>query len=148
MTFVAKRFAIFLALILCIAGYSTAQNRKVDSLRTMAGGMLEDKKKVRVLLDISRAYWSSEHPELVVKYGEQARDLAEKLDYDSGLAYAYKTIGRGFFDQSLYLEALQHYERSLSIFDSLGDKTGKGNMFSNIGNIYFNQGDETKSLEY
>ena len=50
----------------------------------------------------------------------------------------------GHFTKGDYVKALQNYEYSLAVYDSIGDRKGAANIYSNMGNIYFNKGDDVK----
>jgi adenylate cyclase len=77
----------------------------------------------------------------------QAKDLAEKIKFPNGEAYALKNMGLVNLDQGKYLDALEYYKQSLSIFESINFDPGIANLLGNIGVIYFNQGDDVKALE-
>lgn len=46
------------------------------------------------------------------------------------------------------LKALEYYNRSIKLFEEVGDKKGMATALSNIGVIYGKQGDTKKELEY
>jgi adenylate cyclase len=140
------RYIFSVACLLLYTCRSFAQTSAVDSLKKLVNNAPEDTQKVNLLNDLCKSLWTSEHQEEVIAYGSQAKALAEKLNFKRGLAYAYKNIGRGYFNQSKYLEALQYYENSLAVFDSIGDKSGVANMNTNLGNVYLNKGDDEKAL--
>ncbi len=83
-----------------------------------------------------------------IEFGNQARDLARKINFKKGEALALKYIGIGYFYQGKNIEALDYYQRSLAIFQSTRDTIGISNIENNIGAIYMNQGDDAKALEY
>lgn len=77
----------------------------------------------------------------------EARELAKKVNYPSGLAYSYKNIGIINYYQGDYFKSLENYNQALKIFLSIKDNVGISNMYSNIGVIYYNQADYVKALE-
>ncbi|HKZ65862.1 MAG TPA: adenylate/guanylate cyclase domain-containing protein [Chitinophagaceae bacterium] len=78
----------------------------------------------------------------------QAKELAEKIDFKKGAAYASKNIGLVYLVQAKYIEALQNYEQSLKIFEEIKYDEGIANLLGNIGVIYYYQGDMVKALDY
>ena len=78
----------------------------------------------------------------------QAKELAEKIDFQKGAAYAYKNIGLAYLIQAKYIEALQNYEQSLKIFEEIKFDEGIANLLGNIGVIYYYQSDMVKALDY
>ena len=107
----------------------------------------EDTSKVNTL-------YSAEHGDPYRKagrswrYGKAAVELARKLNYNKGLANAYKWTGVGYFIQASYLEAIPYYEQALQMYDSIGDKREKASILGNIGNIWYNQGVQEKAIDY
>lgn len=117
-----------------------------DSLKSIVDVGKEDTVQVNNLIALSKSLFDSSTDD-AFKYGKRAEELARKLNYPRGVAYALKNIGIGFYNQAKYVEALQNWQRSLEVFDSIGDKKGVANMYSNMGAIYYNQGDDAKALE-
>ena len=78
----------------------------------------------------------------------QAKDLAEKIGFQKGAAYAYKNIGLAYLVQGNYVEALQNYQLSLKIFEAIKFDEGIANLLGNIGVVYYYQSDNVKALDY
>lgn len=123
-----------------------AQNSKIDSIKKVISASKEDTLKVNSLISLSKEFLSIS-PQETINYAITARDLAQKTDFKSGLAYAYKNIGIAYFTLGNYVGSLENYNHSLAVFDSLKDKSGVANILSNEGAVYFNQGDDEKALE-
>ena len=134
-------FIFFLLSTQCIA-----QSLQIDSIRKVISGQKEDSAKVNSLLSLGKEF-SSISPQETINYATTARDLAQKIDFKSGLAYAYKYIGIAYYTLGNYVGSIENYDRSLAVFDSLKDKSGVANILSNEGAVYFNQGDDEKALE-
>lgn len=77
-----------------------------------------------------------------------AGDMADKIDYTAGKALALKNIGIGYFRQGNYLETLNNWFESLTLYERIDDQTGIANLLNNIAAVYSIQGDDAKSLEY
>lgn len=77
-----------------------------------------------------------------------AGDMADKIDYPQGKALALKNVGIGYFRQGDYVETLNNWFESLSIYEKVGDQTGIANLLSNIAAVYNVQDDDAKALEY
>ena len=58
------------------------------------------------------------------------------------------SIGLVYFSQGNYSQALEHYQKSLALYDELGDKAGRTNALINIGNVYGSQGNYAQALDY
>ncbi len=116
----------------------------------IAGGqqpVLPDSIKVETLLNQSRDFMSTS-ADSAFGYAEKAVQFAAEADYKSGQALAVKTLGNIRYVQGNYIEAIQYWQESLSLYDTIGDKTGVSTILSNIGVVYYNQGDKLKALDY
>ena len=140
------RILLIFALVIFILSPSFSQDHQIDSLVNLAEHSSDDTNKVNTLNLISRKFFNSD-PDKSIGYGQQAIDLATKLNFKPGLALANKNTGIGYFNKGDYINALKFYEQSLAVFQSLGNKKGVANIYSNMGNIYFNQGSDEKALE-
>jgi tetratricopeptide (TPR) repeat protein len=82
-----------------------------------------------------------------IKKGQQALEMAQKLNYINGVAESYRILGIGEYyanheakSFSDYLYALQYYKISKNVI-------GQAKVYNNIGNLY-QTSDYDKSLEY
>ena len=131
-----------LSFVLC-----TAQDLPKDSLLNVLSVAQEDTTKVTVLNALSALINRSE-PTEAITYGNEARELAEKLNDQKGLAFALKNIGLGYFMQSNFVEASINWEQSLKIFKSIKHEDGVANIISNLGAVYSYMGDDAKAVDY
>jgi tetratricopeptide (TPR) repeat protein len=119
----------------------------IDSLLQLLNRAGQDTNRVKILLDLSKEA-IGDNPDQSMAYAEDARKLSEKLDFQKGLAAAYKGIGRAYYTKGDYVQTLNYWNQSLSVFEQIGDKAGIANILSNLGATYFNQGDDAKALDY
>jgi len=106
-----------------------------------------DTSLVNVLLQQSTDQRNND-PDRALALAIQAKELAEKIEFQKGTAYAYKNIGLAYLIQAKYIEALQNYDQSLKIFEEIKFDEGIANLLGNIGVIYYYQGDMVKALDY
>jgi len=139
-----KIFVIVKLVVLATTAY--CQQSATDSLLKLVNNGKEDSVKVNALLALNREYLGTS-PTEAIRYAQLAKELSEKIHYNRGRAYAFKGLGLVYVMQGKYVEAIENYEHSLAIFDSLGDKAGQANILSNEGTVYFNQADNAKALE-
>ena len=88
------------------------------------------------------------NPDTAIILATQAKDLAEKLDFLSGKAYAFKYLGNAYFYKGQYIETLENWNEALKVFEEIKDQTGIANILSNMANVYNLQGSEEKALDY
>lgn len=135
-------FLFFFIPVICFS-----QDDKTDSLKNVLKTLPDDTNKVNTLILLSRGYLDSS-PKESDRYGYEAKELAEKINFQVGLGYALKNIGLNFYRQGKYIEALGLWEQSLHVFEKAEFKTGEANLLQNLGVIYFAQADDEKALEY
>ncbi len=110
-------------------------------------GTSADTARVSQLLNSSKEQLSVD-PQKAIVLAEQAKVLAEKVNFLQGKAFALKNIGLGNYLSGKYPEALQFWQQSLEVFEEIKDQTGIANMLNNIAAIYVERGDDEKGLGY
>lgn len=140
---------VHLVILLIILSFlqGIGQENYTDSLRNVIADSPDDSTKVNLLLDLAANYYRTSASEAIA-LGEEARDLAIKINYQKGLGFAYKTIGLGYLYKNVPLDALLNWQQSLATFQAINHRRGIANILNNIGVIYYNQGDDEKALEY
>ena len=141
-----SRVFLFIVSIL-FSSLCLAQDKTGDSLKLVLSQSKQDTNKVNTLIALSTLYRNSS-PEALITYGTQARELAAKLQFVKGEAYALKYIGIYYYNQAKNVETLDNWLRSLDLFKSINYKIGISNILSNIGALYDRQADDAKALEY
>jgi adenylate cyclase len=123
------------------------QYAEIDSLNAVLRTAPLDSARVNTLIELSSKYYRTVPPQ-AVRIGTEAKDLAEKLNYKKGLAFAYKSIGMGYYFAGNYIDALVNWKQAMATFESIGDKNGVANMLNNLGAVNFNEGDDEKAIDY
>ncbi len=129
-------FAILVCLTIGVYTRSHAQQQKEPDTASVNGMLQESKDLLKT--DIGKA----------ITRAQLAGEMADKINYPQGKALALKNIGIGYFRQGNYLETLNNWFESLSIYETIGDQTGIANLLSNIAAVYNVQDDDAKALEY
>ena len=99
-----------------MTGFCLAQEARTDSLLNILPTLKEDTNKVNTLILLSRDFLDSS-PSKSDQYGNEAKELAEKINFPVGLGYALKNIGLNNYRQGKYIEALGLWEQSLKVFE-------------------------------
>lgn len=145
MTRKSCRFIIVLVIFFCSVFTNSFAN-ETDSLKKLLTTKIADTTRVNVLNALSKSLFSL-NPDSSVAVATTAKTLAERINYKTGLALAYKNMGIGYYYQGNYKEAILSWQQAIEVYKGIGDKKGIANMLNNQGAIYFNQGDDAKSLE-
>jgi serine phosphatase RsbU (regulator of sigma subunit)/Tfp pilus assembly protein PilF len=145
-------FKVFSLLTMLLAvtaanGVILAQVSIVDSLVANLENLKEDSTKVKLLNEIAGKLYRSD-PQRAIEYANEAQALAERIKYKKGSALAFRYIGSSNYNQGYFVEAAINWERALEINKALNDDRSIANNLSNLGAIYAQFGDETKSIEY
>lgn len=138
MTFKKKFFPLFL---IFFSFFGNAQSG------TSLDATQEDSIYVNKLNQQSKEI-SAEDPAKGIILATQAKELAEKIGFQKGKAYALKYLGLGYYWQGKYAEAMGRWVESLKVFEQINDQTGVANLLNNMGAVYAEQGDDEKGLEY
>ncbi len=124
----------------------SSQGNSTDSLISAIENAVEDTIKVNNLISISSNLYR-QSPSEAIQYGIQARELGERLQFNTGVAYALKNIGLGYYFQGEYPKAIGSWQQALAIFEQENHKLGVANMLNNIGAVYNNVGDDAMALD-
>ena len=140
----AKILLFILLLISPVTGYS--QKLDLDQMIKNVNDLKDDTLKVNILIEICDSLYVTK-PEATVAYATSALEIAQKLNFGKGEAFALKYIGMGHYTQAEYAVAINYFQRALEIFERLGYKKGISNMLNSIGVIYNNEGEDAKALD-
>jgi adenylate cyclase len=135
---------VFILFLNAVSSYG--QDVVLDSLNRVLNGSGEDSNKVNAENDLSSKYLSTQ-PDNALDYAIKARDLAAKIGFLSGQAYALKNIGRVYYLKGKYPDAIVVWRESLKLFEALHDENGQANLLNNIGAVFYDQGDDENALE-
>jgi len=97
-----------------------------------------------------------------IDYYTRSLTIMEEIGDKKGIAASLNNIGNIYYDQGdstysagnaalsadKYTGAIDYYIRSLAIREEMGDKRGIANSLTNIGAIYYKQGDYTSAIAY
>lgn len=136
---------ILLAMLNCIE--LTAQ-RDIDSLQAIFNNYKpEDTIKVNLLNQMGFEYWII-NPEKSDELGNMALELAQKLNFEKGEAFAHRVIGVANWARGNYEIGLIELLKALTLYDSMNDALGEANCNLNIGLIYADQRNFDLALSY
>ena len=155
-----KIFHLFLFFILFGVSSLAHNQHTIDSLRTELNKIeahkryagvnppaLMDSTKANIFYAFVREYWGS-IPDSAIVYAEKCKSLSEKIGYRKGVGNAYNGFGLiNMFKGRNYPLALQSFQMALKIRTEIGDKTGLGWTYNNMGLCYGAQGNYIESIK-
>ncbi|MCB0490898.1 MAG: tetratricopeptide repeat-containing sensor histidine kinase [Cyclobacteriaceae bacterium] len=71
------------------------------------------------------------------EYGEEAKDLAQKLDYQEGLSLALENLGWIYYRRGLYSDAFDLSQQALKISEELSDSVAMARCLNNVAAINY-----------
>jgi serine phosphatase RsbU (regulator of sigma subunit) len=132
---------------LCLPYTAHSQVATSDSLKLVLLGMPDDTLRVNTLNQIASMEARAD-PNSAIKYGSEALELAQGLDFKRGMALAYKNVGLGYYFQSEYTVAYSNWYASLELYEELNDEPMIANLLGNLGAIYYATGDNYNAIAY
>ncbi|PIB33966.1 hypothetical protein BFP72_00210 [Reichenbachiella sp. 5M10] len=138
----------FIGLLVFIAPLSVWCNSgKIDSLKTLLKSTLSDQQRVNIMLSISKEFHRNDS-DSALYYVEKSLALSEKTNYQAGLAKSLRRLGLIYSLKANYAAALPASQRSLLLFQALGDTTNTINSLNNLGGLYRKLGQYAEAFEY
>ncbi|MFH1320369.1 MAG: tetratricopeptide repeat protein [Bacteroidota bacterium] len=143
-------FLVFFEIVFSVNIIFSQENQAyLDSLLKELETAKEDTNKVNVLgLFCSEYLYSTINNEKAIYYSKKALALAEKLNYQAGIAVNYFNLGSAYSTQGNDAQSLDHYLIALKIYEELNDNNMIGGCLNNIGYLYDNQGQYDEALKY
>jgi len=148
-----KLIVFLLVVINC--GLSVAQDKYVDSCKTVLNKRISDTTRARIYIEL--AEYIGDEKEWM-RYNKLALDLAEKklktakgktrLFYLRTKANAIGNVGYYFDDHGDKDKSLKNYYEALRLYNKAGDVAGKASVLGNIGVIFTDQGDYDEAMSY
>ncbi len=128
--------------------FLTAQNRAIDSLKTVLTKYKADSSYVNTLDTLSYLLCRNGYYDSAISYVGKALTLANEINYKKGIGVSYCDFGQNYIGQCKYKDALGYFQKALSIAMEVQDKKTIANVYLDIGVIYEDQGDYAGALEY
>jgi len=86
-------------------------------------------------------------PAQTIYISNKALVMAQKLNYNAGIAEAYRVIGLGQSYANMLMESISSYINALTYYQKDKDLRGVASVYNNIGNLY-RDNDYDRSLDF
>ena len=123
-----------------------AQQTQTGKALNFSRNEKNDTSRVNQLIHLCDSIFRSK-PVDAISYANEALNLATRLHFTKGEAFALKYIGLGYYVQAEYVKAANFLNQSLEKYESIDYKPGIANILNNLGSIFNNEGDDSKALE-
>jgi tetratricopeptide (TPR) repeat protein len=148
------RTKILLYLFLLLSTVVLAQDKVMDSLKSELKKSKNDIDKTMVLNAIADQYKYSD-PNKMAAYGNQALQLAKKINYIVEEGNAYLNIGTSNIILGDYKEALNNFSLAKAIFEENNTSStkkevaqGLAKAYGSMGIVFSEQSNYAKAIEY
>lgn len=145
-----KTISTSLTLLYALAHIFYSQKNEqvyIDSLLHEIQLAKSDTQKVYLYNRILLTYVNFKNAE-GLKYEQPALELAEKKNWDAGIAKVKGSTGRIYWQMGNFKEALKRHNQALSIYEQLKDSNNIARMLAYIGQDYADDGKFQQSLGY
>jgi adenylate cyclase len=145
-TLARSRLRAKLASILRLRG---ERQRALDLLTETLADLPEnaDLERTAVFLELAETHWHQGSFDAAVLALESATRHAERAESRGNLADAYKHLGTVYTLKGDIAEGLRWYDRSLALFESLGDPLAQSKVLNNIGSARQRQAHYPEALD-
>lgn len=139
----------FLPLLFSLVIFSaTAQTTgEVDSLLKLVDTNIPDTAKLVAYRKIGN-YYMDNNAGKAIAYFIKVQELAKKLNLQLQLANSYYSTGFCYLVKSDYDKALENYQQSIRIYETLKDTFRLSNALMSVGNVYSSNNNLQKLNEY
>jgi len=145
-TFMKQRIASVIFVLMTVFCHAQEVD-KIDSLKKVISSLPQDTARVDKINDLSTLYLGT-NPDTALIYANQAKELADKINYQDGIAWALKRVGQVHNIKGDYVNSLQAWKEALAIFEKTNNKKGTSNLLNNIGVIFYNRSLEDSAQDY
>jgi tetratricopeptide (TPR) repeat protein len=129
-------------------GVTNGQTNVVDSLETVLKIMKEDTSKVKTLNTLSMATLQKMDTTSALKYGSEAFNLADKINYKKGKGIALYRIASAYQSNRRSQEILKTYQQALQVFEEIKDAENAANASVSIARILLSYDEISDGFKY
>lgn len=126
--------------------YGFGQN-EIDSTSQIIQNASSELEKLQATNYLAELYWGKD-PNLTLEYGRSALQLAQQLENNQQLSYAYLNLCQGYLYKDDYAEALDYGLKCLELRQQSNDLHGLAFILRTIGWLYYDMENSDLSLKY
>lgn len=146
-----KHITLFLFLIwigLLPSAVTQTFQENIDSMIREIRVTTDTWEQVDLLNEVAYAYRRLS-PDSVLLFADRAINLADKIDYKEGLAFAYKNKGIGFYKLGVTTDTvIYYYQKSIDFAEEVNDYYTQVACFNNIGLVGIAELTYNEAIQY
>jgi adenylate cyclase len=120
----------------------------IDSFQKELSGAKEDTNKVMLFRDIAYEQYRFNLLDTALENGRRQLSLANKLQWQSGVASANNILGMCHLAKNEKSNALACFGKALKMYEQQDKKERAANIAFNIGVVYWNANDNAQAIQY
>lgn len=136
-------FCFVFLLVSAMVWGNNGDTKKLEQLK----GTIKESKKVDLLNELSQNYWTEKDYKQAKGNALEAKDLAQSLNYNKGLAFAYVNLGQVYQMNNDDENAIESYFLALEAFKKENYEKGISIANNNIGEIFLMKDEPLKAIE-
>ena len=137
---------LFLALLLFSKVLVGQDQKKIDSLLSVYNSQPQDSSKVKTAHAIYDFYYGHK-PKIALKYSKQGLQLAQKINYKTGIAKSFYHHGRQLRNLRKLDSSMYYFDKAFNIYKEIGDAHEQGMMVYNKSIINYFMTNYSKALD-
>ena len=135
MTIFRSKITCLCVFLFISSTYGYAQNSEADSLKNLLLNTPADTMKVYLMYKISDAYSLTQLPAAKM-YADSALELAQKINYERGIARSHTRLGNIFNKTGEFDTSLAEHLAALKLYEKNKDEKGVAASYNNIALMY------------
>lgn len=132
----------FLSFLICFS-----QTNKIDSLSIQLAYQKQDTSKVKTSVELIKALYDYKDYKKALLYIDQTEKLSKQLNYTKGIADANYYRASVYSKMDDYYNAIDHYTKARTYYQSLNDVLGVAKVNNSIGLIEISRGNYETGLK-
>ncbi len=127
----------------------SAQKATIDSItHVLKTELKDDSNKVNTLNALSGKLWRMDKYDTAIICANNARTLAEKIDFKRGIIKAWRNCGSAYYNQGNYFKSLESYTKSLALSQQIGDQASTALDLGGVARVQYIQGNYPNAMDY
>ncbi len=142
-----RKFFSFFFIFSYLTSFAQTE-QQADSLLALLNQQQADNEKTNVLIKLASFFYALEQPQKVIEYASQAYSLAEKANYQQGMAEALSKQSSAYYLYGDEIRNLEYASKALLLYEEIKDKPQIAYHLGYVGYAHRKLGNYVSALDY